>query len=178
MDIGLSYGSNAFYDDFFAFLLKSADYVIRIPQYLFGIVGLILLMPLVAIFTIFVTVLVYSQKLVIKRAIKILYNQVGSYSEEELIQSHLDIERIVFRYRSAVDKQKDTKDFFLYKPIQSQAVQILGYLNEAEKTLKKAAYPDIDKPLTEKDKKELLKLSGDFEDWKDEKLDIYGKVYC
>jgi len=178
MDIGLSYSNPSYFDDFLEFLLKFSNGIILVFKFWFGIVGLFLLMPFIAILLVGLFILIYIQKLKLDRWVKSVYNSINILNDEDLIRIHLLIEKMTFRYRDIFKISKERKNDILFKQVYFQVSQIVHILNKAEETLRKSAYPYIDKPISEEHQKELIDKFESFDDWDDEELDVYDEVYC
>ncbi len=154
------------------------DYIIKGIRFLLGAMGLIITIPLFTILSVLLFVLTFTLKWQLKAAIKTFYNQVSSLSQIELIENHLYVEKLRDVFLSIQKGGPKESLSFLFMPFLNQISQINHLLREAESTLRNAAYPDLGKPLTSEHISELrTKLSG-VNDWEDEGLDIYEKVYC
>lgn len=177
MQIHLTYQESN-YDYYIKNLFDLFDVIIRIPKYFLGIVGLILAIPIIAIISSFSFIIVFLKRRALKSIIIVMFDEIGNATDKELIDSHLNFERLAFSFRDLINRSKNTKDFFLYKPIYNQVYQMFVLLNEAESTLKKAAYPELNNTISDEQKEELTKKFQSFQDWDDDELDIYDEVYC
>lgn len=178
MQADLTYDSMSSFDDFLEFLLKTSNSVVLQLKIWIGLIGLFVLMPLIGIVLFGLFLLTYFQKFKIKRWVKSIYNRVTEMSDEDRIRIHLIVERTMFRHREVQNISDRSKNDILFKQIHFQVTQIVNSLSDAEQTLRKAAYPHIDKPLSEEHQKELMEKFKSFDDWDDEDLDVYDRVYC
>lgn len=112
-------------------------------------IPLLLLMPLL-------TVYLWRFNKLVKRELKLIYDWINEASPAELRYFHLDIEKSTNLLRSLLAKNKIIDKNIFTMGTSSQIYHWINQIFHLEDTLKKAAYPNYDDPLTDEDLNELL----------------------
>ncbi len=94
-------------------------------------------------------------------------------SMSELIDAHLIIERNNKEYLQLLNMNKIIDKNPATMGISSEINKLVIQIVDLESSLKRAAYPNINKDLTVAELQELSAIFSDTIDWKDENLDVY-----
>lgn len=161
-----------------SYLSRKTDNLIRFARFLLGIIGVVLIIPIITIFSIILFLLILRMMQILEKGIKEIYNEVNLMSREEIIQLHLNFESTRDRLHKLRKMGIKGDVLFLFKPFFNRLSQVINLVENTEQTLKRTAYPDLAKPLSKEHTDELRKKLSHFEDWNDDELDIYKKIYC
>lgn len=166
-------------------LVNTGNYLAKVCRRIAGLIGLFLLIPFTAAIRILIYFKARSHCKKISGIIQKTYSDIPHMSEREKIETHLRFERAIreaFPNMQTIvhDIQKHAKRFLVSKTLK-MIKHTHDQLEKAESTLKKAAYPDLNRKLTEAEKKELFQryqASGsDFSDWEGDEYDSYIDQY-
>ena len=94
---------------------------------------------------------------------------------KELIEVHLMVERKNSEYKKLVKMNKLIDRNPATMGLSSELNKLILKILDLELALKKAAYPSIDKNLSEQEINELKDIFSDSTDWQDDSLDVYEK---
>jgi len=149
-------------------VLKWNDNVFSFFKAILGIIGLVIAIPILFLLSIIGWVFMLSLNYRMERDMEEYYSLVNTWDDRKKMEEHLELERSVRLLGSLMKKANSQK--FIINPVTKQAVIFYQNLITMEKALKKAAYPNLDKPFSEKESEYLLKVfqGAECEDWKDE----------
>jgi hypothetical protein len=142
-------------------------------KYFLGLLGVILIsIPFLIISPIFHIVLRSANKR-LQQQLKDVYNWMNDASMSELIDAHLIIERNNKEYLQLLNMNKIIDKNPATMGISSEINKLVIQIVDLESSLKRAAYPNINKDLTVAELQELSDIFSDTINWKDENLDVY-----
>lgn len=154
-------------------VLKWNDNVFSFFKAILGIIGLVIAIPILFLLSIVGWMFMLSLNYRMERDLVEYNTLVNTWDERKKMEEHLELERSVRKLGGLMKRANSRK--FIINPVTKQAVIFYQNLLTMEKTLKKAAYPDLEKPLTEEETEYLLKVfqGTECEDWKDESAMSY-----
>ena len=107
MKLQLTHRYDSNYNDLLESIFNVFDFFIRIPKYFLGIIGLILVMPIITVISSFLYVVIYYQKRSFKKFVNIMYDKVDEIDDKELINMHLTFENLRLQFQNAIRKSQN-----------------------------------------------------------------------
>jgi uncharacterized membrane protein YciS (DUF1049 family) len=144
-------------------------------KYVLGLLGVLLVSGLFLIITPFFYLIVKIANNRINKQLKSIYNWMNKATTKELIEVHLMVERKNSEYKKLVKMNKLIDRNPATMGLSSELNKLILKILDLELALKKAAYPSIDKNLSEQEINELKDIFSDSTDWQDDSLDVYEK---
>lgn len=138
-----------------------------------GLIGLIIAIPLLFVLSIIGWIFMLSLNYRIERDLTDYNTLINAWDDRKKIEEHLSLEKAVKRLNGLM-KQANSKKFII-NPVTKQTIIFAENLSQMEQTLKRAAYPNIDKPITKEETEYLISVfeRSDCEDWKHESAISY-----
>ncbi|SMD42185.1 hypothetical protein SAMN00777080_0725 [Aquiflexum balticum DSM 16537] len=146
--------------------------VIRWAEIFAGIIGVVLIsIPSLFFIPILYIYLVKLRNDISKETAKI-YESINNSDPKELIDIHLAIEKLITQMKELLQSKQTLEKVFFTKGIAKQMDKIFNNLSDLEKTLKKAAYPDLNTELSKEDI-QYFQENISPEGWDDEDSNVY-----
>ncbi len=149
-------------------VINSINWIVKVVNSLFGLTGLVVLTPLLAIgaFAFWLTLVRLNYKL--ERRIAKFFSSIDSFDKRELMKHHGKIRQRKIEGDAVLKSAAPLETLFFFKPIIGQMKHGRKIFNQAEERLRKTLYPQAYQPLSEEQKNQLLELSKNFESIKDD----------
>lgn len=154
-------------------LLTLNDNVFNFFKNILGLMGLVIAIPLLFMLSIIGWIFMLSLNYRLERDHFEYNTLINTWDDRKKIEQHLIIEKAVKRLNGLI-KQANSKKFII-NPVTKQTIIFAENLSRMERTLKLAAYPNIDQPLNVEEKEYLVSVfaGSDCEDWKHESAISY-----
>ncbi|UXX78004.1 hypothetical protein N7E81_11595 [Reichenbachiella carrageenanivorans] len=160
------------------FLPQAIEFINKVADYLLGIVGQIMLLPITLPLMLIAHIALYFSHRIVKKAFMDLDRDIVNCSEDFLIDYHLLLEDKVLFLRRIENNYNPSKATLLSRPLANKAFSTYHLVYEMESKLKKHIYPDLGKKPSQLDLERLAKTFEDMPELRDPELDIYEKLYC
>jgi uncharacterized membrane protein YciS (DUF1049 family) len=144
-------------------------------QFVLGILGVLLVSGVFLVIAPFLHLIVRIANKRISKQLKFIYNWMNDATSKELIEAHLMVERKNSDYKKLVKMNKLIDRNPATMGLSSELNKLILKILDLELALKKAAYPSIDKDLSEQEVNELKDIFSESTDWQDDSLDVYEK---
>jgi len=158
---------NRFLFNSYRSVLKLNDGVFNLFKTLFGIIGLIIAIPLLLVLAIIGWVFLLSLNYRIERDVEDYNTLINTWDNRKKMEAHLIFEKGVKKLDLLM--KGATSRRFVINPITKQSIILLNNMKEMEQTLKTVAYPTINEVYSKEDQEYLLSVfeDSDCKDWKD-----------
>lgn len=161
------------------FILNLTSWISGAVKNLFGVLGLLVLSPLLILLWLTAWILLLWTNYRIERDLPEIYSKLSSLPDPEKTDVHLQLER-VNRIFSKLFALRNKKSVIILRPLETQILHTFNIFRDIENHLRLALYPNLNKVLSESESTQLKSKYSkiDLTDWEDESLDIYDQTYC
>ncbi|GAA0890370.1 hypothetical protein GCM10009122_00480 [Fulvivirga kasyanovii] len=148
--------------------LRPIDFIARAingVKLFFGLFGIVVLAPLLLCTLPFAILYFARLNRKMKNVFDQVYNEIDTTDERALMEMHLHAEDMLEDIKHAKKTANIFEGAFITKPVAQQLHRLCFQVKNFEETIKNAAYPHIDTPLSDEDVNYLVKKFEQFEDW-------------
>jgi len=124
-----------------------------------GLFGLVILMPILALVTLSLWVLLKYHNHTLNKLINHVFREIDTANNRALMEAHLALKKKRIETDAVLGKTKKGESFFLLAPLINQIKYSRTLFRKAEDRLHKSAYPHLYQPLTDSQIKELENYS-------------------
>lgn len=148
--------------------------VIRGAQIFAGLIGLVAV-SILSIFIIpFLYILLFKLRSDISKETASIYENINKAKPKDLIDIHLAIEKLIIQMQDLMESKQTLEKLFFTRGLANQMDKIFTNLSALEKTLKKAAYPELNNGLSDEEIQYYHKNISS-EGWDDEESNVYER---
>jgi hypothetical protein len=148
--------------------------VIRWAQIFAGLIGVVAV-SIPSIFIIpFLYILLIKLRNDISKETAGIYENINKAKPKDLIDTHLAIEKLITQMAELLQSKQTLEKVFFTRGLAKQMDKIFTILSTLEKTLKKAAYPELNSGLSDEEI-QYYHENISSEGWDDEESNVYER---
>lgn len=148
--------------------------VIRGAQIFAGLIGLVAVSVLSIFIIPLLYILLFKLRNNISKETASIYENINKAKPKDLIDIHLAIEKLIIQMQELVESKQTLEKLFFTRGLANQMDKIFTNLSTLEKTLKKAAYPELNSGLSDEEI-QYYHENISSEGWDDEESNVYER---
>lgn len=159
--------------DLYKGVLRCNDGVFNFFKGILGFIGLVIAIPILFLLSLTGWIFMLSLNYRMERDLTEYHTLINSWDDRKKMEEHLSLERLLLKLNGLMSRANNQK--FIINPVTKQAFIFVENLSQMEKTLKKVAYPDLNRPSSQEETEYLLSVFENFDcqDWKHESAFSY-----